>query len=899
MKKFAIFLLLVTIALSSNAQAIGKAFYIYRNDGGFNAFFRDEVQSIEYSNFDADGNYHDEMVTQIINTADSVYMIPLAAIDSVAFDVNRITISPDYIPMSENGYLVEEADTQNGRYQIRFTSSMPTLRKGDIVSVVNDTIAQLVRIIEIDRLDDLCICIHSQRVTLDEVFISGTFTLSTEVDHSRVRRSSPNEHIFYPVEISFYDEKNKLRRVKRDNSGFTYKLYNKTIDYSGHDLYKSKHTRLYAEKCKLDFALDLVLSCNFSKKETIDRHRRGEMELVRSVIRGNVDTDFMIRFDADASKEVQSGEIMLKPNIHKPIVATFIVAGVPIAIVMNTHLLGEYSYDVSGDFSVYTGHTTSTTAEIGLSWSKTGSLRPYGNISGSFNFHKPKIEGRAHLESKVCMFPRITFSLYGVIGPTFDLKPYLHPILDIDFKDQLGTNKDDYYGAEFDLFAGYDAAVGISEFPVLGKESFVMSPSWNVINKMLLEAPKKIEFVKSVPDALKLGQTMKVTFHAMDYDYVLDRYIDEILPFPVKFETNSGTLSSDFALVNPETGLVSIEWTPDTWKKDGKDAYILALMYAPGGHVKTADRWTPTIIEVNPKSYVEVITDSITSTSALLEYGFNSIPKDAVCNIAVQAKADEKPVIYPVNSIEKDSILIADLQPSTTYSYWAYVEYMGKTYMNPTEKKSFTTLTPRAITGDCMIVTISSATVSCTYENIPKSGICGVEYTWNDGSVKKNIGNVKDTQEIVLSGLKPGTTYTYCAYIEANGQTYYGEEKTFTTIAEPTDIAGVWHCKEYQEGSLTGEGTFKLNTDGTVTRSDLRNSGSELGSQTGRWAINANGLVHIYFEYITNSGASEKSYSGTINSFVNPTQIEGNATYRYTGNMGGGTVRTYDFVMTR
>lgn len=206
---------------------------------------------------------------------------------------------------------------------------------------------------------------------------------------------------------------------------------------------------------------------------------------------------------------------------------------------------------------------------------------------------------------------------------------------------------------------------------------------------------------------------------------------------------------------------------------------------------------------------------------------------------------------------------------------------------------------PTATTGDCSNVTINSATISCSYENVPDGATCGVEYAWNEGSHMQTASSSNGIQTITLSGLKPGTTYTYCAYIEANGQTYYGEDKTFTTIAELPDITGVWHCKEYQEGSLTGEGTFKLNTDGTVTRSDLRNSGSELGSQTGRWAINANGLVHIYFEYITNSGASEKSYSGTINSIVNPTQIEGNATYRYTGNMGGGTVRTYDFVMTR
>lgn len=78
-------LLLVAVTLSGMAQAVGDAFYIYRNDGKFNAFFRDEVDSITYSHYDADSVYYDEMVTQLVHTQDSVYFIPLAAIDSVGF----------------------------------------------------------------------------------------------------------------------------------------------------------------------------------------------------------------------------------------------------------------------------------------------------------------------------------------------------------------------------------------------------------------------------------------------------------------------------------------------------------------------------------------------------------------------------------------------------------------------------------------------------------------------------------------------------------------------------------------------------------------------------------------------------------------------------------------------
>jgi len=90
-------ILLASLALSGMAQTIGEAFYIYRNDGQFNAFFRDEVDSIAYSYYDLDSVRYEEVVTQLVYTADSIYKIPLAAIDSVGFVTPETQYKPDVI----------------------------------------------------------------------------------------------------------------------------------------------------------------------------------------------------------------------------------------------------------------------------------------------------------------------------------------------------------------------------------------------------------------------------------------------------------------------------------------------------------------------------------------------------------------------------------------------------------------------------------------------------------------------------------------------------------------------------------------------------------------------------------------------------------------------------------
>lgn len=114
-------ILCVAVTLSGMAQTIGEAFYIYRNDGQFNAFFREEVDSIAYSHYDADSLYYEENVTQLVYTADSLYRIPLAVIDSVGFVQPETVVNSAVFPLTaEHSPYISYADT------LRFTMSSTT-----------------------------------------------------------------------------------------------------------------------------------------------------------------------------------------------------------------------------------------------------------------------------------------------------------------------------------------------------------------------------------------------------------------------------------------------------------------------------------------------------------------------------------------------------------------------------------------------------------------------------------------------------------------------------------------------------------------------------------------------------------------------------------------------------
>lgn len=173
MKRCLYLIILVSIALSSMAQSIGDAFYIYRNDGDFNAFFRDEVDSIAYSSYDADSVYYDEIVTQLVYTSDSVYRIPLAAIDSVGFVQPEMILNDDvFLLTAEHSPYINEADT------IHFVMSVATPQeflphKGNIVVATADCDAftdGIVARVESITNTEKGILYQCSMVGIDEVF---------------------------------------------------------------------------------------------------------------------------------------------------------------------------------------------------------------------------------------------------------------------------------------------------------------------------------------------------------------------------------------------------------------------------------------------------------------------------------------------------------------------------------------------------------------------------------------------------------------------------------------------------------------------------------------------------------------------------------------------------------
>ncbi len=87
---------------AAHAQETQDALYIYRNDGKFHGFFYSDIVRIAYSNIDTLGIEHDDIVVQEIYALDSVFRIPITAIDSVAFVTPETKYRPDVVTPKSN-----------------------------------------------------------------------------------------------------------------------------------------------------------------------------------------------------------------------------------------------------------------------------------------------------------------------------------------------------------------------------------------------------------------------------------------------------------------------------------------------------------------------------------------------------------------------------------------------------------------------------------------------------------------------------------------------------------------------------------------------------------------------------------------------------------------------------
>ncbi len=185
--------------------------YVYRNDGRFNAFFSEEVDSMRFSNIGIDGINYDKSVTQEIYTPDSIYRIPLSVIDSISVYQPKTLYKPDVRVITDD-YLPFISSSNN--LSIEFLSSLPEeykpkedeiLVRFDSNEIFPDGFAGRVKTITTgDHINVACDSVGFLDI-YDQLITIGEFTLEKDpLDNDNLKavtRSSENETGELPLDL--------------------------------------------------------------------------------------------------------------------------------------------------------------------------------------------------------------------------------------------------------------------------------------------------------------------------------------------------------------------------------------------------------------------------------------------------------------------------------------------------------------------------------------------------------------------------------------------------------------------------------------------------------------------------------------------------------------------------
>lgn len=749
-------LALVCVTSVSYSQ---DATYIYRNDGQFHAFFNNDVDSILYSNIDTLGIHHDDFVVQEIYALDSIYRIPLTAIDSISFHAPAPILQPDVrIMNSEWASFVISIDNNI----ITFGRDLPNTLMPNVGDVL---------VTEFPNIDFPSQ--FSGRVEKIQKSSSGIECTCAEVELTDIYK-----RLVLVGKASTQSESSSRSFGRRDAPELSY-----TITIDREKIKKKFEINIDEVSLYLDFDPKIV-ELQYSvlvedNKETVNWIRATQI------------TTTTVGFDITwGNRKVNELREKIKKELEKRRIR------IPIPVFTGINAFVEVRPFVEPRAEVSLGLKWSFTSKtIDDVYKDANDRLKYTSIENSFKPELPQIQ--ANLSGEV----------FGGIGTRIGLGVgalnWNVTTIGVDIKTGAVISGDAHF--EFSPFGGYDTftydafkdtkvALGwrIEIIPYLTLLTFSTEDLWDDTQHEENRDPLKIKF----------GNGLWEWYLFPDFD----EWVSQISGETVNLQIDaSRSLLWPAARVGIEifdeldrvVGEHFEEYNWGTSQKHLSDNFTLHKGYAYDCYPIIQLKWGENYlgkIKASPSKRIVidapvVITGGHTSesaTSAVIKLTFGSMPSGATCGYTLNGTFHS--LGYLNRSVD---VTLTGLSPDTEYEYNAYAFVEGVPY--PGVPNKFKTLGPLPTTGQHYDETLYGATIVLKYENVPDGAECGYcldkEAEGTSASISQNVvlGTIKGEKIVKLTNLEPDTRYYYQAYIKYEGKTYWNpsadDEKEFTTLS--------------------------------------------------------------------------------------------------------------------
>lgn len=535
-----------------------------------------------------------------------------------------VTVSPNYVPVKWEETEIYDKNPEEGVFSFASTEETRKIEQGSVLVIDEGTTGQIVIVKEVNKDGDR-VTVKTEQGGLCDIFTNCEFTLSSS-SATVVTRFGGRGNVYTPSQVFVGGEEisNWLTKASESDNPITQNIWKWEENYDNTTLYQNSYARIYLDEANFNAGLDLEMNLSFGDEdktvaaENAIRQYFSKALWVNAMIRGTVDINYIVRAVAEGNTSFESDDDKpWKEDIFRPITMKFLVGGVPVFVQLRADLFRGASLEFDGDVSCYYGARGSVDGSLGYEWRQAGGMTPVRQMDMKAELIYPTIVGKGKIEGKAWVYPRMYVMLYGIIGPSFDIKPYLGCSLTGGFQKRLLSSSDDYCAWQLKTYTGVDVSAGL-DLKIFGPlEDHDDIGEFNVAEKNLYECPTKIEFDQSDHDKVQAGVKTTVSFKVYDKNALAGQETLTPLPQIVKFEA-PGTLSSKYGIA--DKGIVSVEWTPAS-----RNDQLAAVLYdADGGVISKAVWGEPAASLVNCPD---------DNHPHAIDFGFPSGTKWSCCNL--------------------------------------------------------------------------------------------------------------------------------------------------------------------------------------------------------------------------------------------------------------------------
>lgn len=503
--------------------------------------------------------------------------------------IQKKKMNSDYIDMyfDGNGVTTNYNET-TGELSITYANgNIPEVEQGNTIVLPAEYLFDI-RVVESVSINNNTITLSTTQGNMCNLFRNTSFTLSTNGDTRAA--GVDGIPVIAPVAIGYLDEGNNYIEVYNANDPTTrtistddIQLWKWNMNFNNATLYKGSGGHLWWDRCAFNAGLNGSFNFSFSEKPGNGiLGKVGELEEFGYVLSGSIDADLLIHYLYQNSTTAHDDRI-LKYNVIPTRIFSFLISGVPVHLLIYTHL-GQYlEIGAGGKVEAMGGVNLGLNIKSGLSWSKKGGVVPTCSATPHMNIYHPTIKAEASAHAKASYYPQVEIGLYKFFGPWFEPRPYIKEKVDAGFR--ASTDGENYIGWTDKYYSGLDMRMGLKfDFGFWDKEAW-RSNVFNLIDDTLLTtSPERITLVSPENGTeVMAGESVDVSFVVEAYSPITGKYW-ACNDAAVVFETECGELSNSIVLTD-DSGLATVTWTPEAESTDTETRKLKAKIVNSDGTI--------------------------------------------------------------------------------------------------------------------------------------------------------------------------------------------------------------------------------------------------------------------------------------------------------------------------